>query len=221
MKREDLKKGLLSMKGENFTLKLLLLVSVLSIAILAGAIMARSQVVAIVPPNLTETSWLDKNAASAPYMRAWAVYIAQSMGNANPTTVDMLKDSIGPFLDASIYTQVMKRIDDQIDQIKRDRISLYFTPLRVISDPMSPGAFFVEGNQGLEGITGKPVIKLVTFQINIDIKGYRPVVTFINIKQGRAELPSDAAKNKNRKKKDEKNNVSAPASTVTDETENE
>lgn len=194
MKSQDFKKGLLRLQGENSTLKIIAVGLVVISAILSTTLMTRSQVVTIVPPNLTETSWLDKNAASAPYMRAWAVYIAQSMGNANPATVEMLKESIGPFLDAQIYTAVMKSIDDQIDQIKRDRISLYFTPIRVITDPMAPGTFFVEGNQGLEGITGNPVVKLVTFQVSIDINGYRPVVTYIQIKQGKAELPSDAAK---------------------------
>ncbi|WP_265524042.1 hypothetical protein [Providencia rustigianii] len=48
-----------------------------------------------------------------------------------------------------------------------------------------------QGSQGLEGITGNPIVKSVTFQMSIDVKGYRPVLTFINIKQGKAELPSD------------------------------
>ncbi|KNC25809.1 hypothetical protein FF38_03572, partial [Lucilia cuprina] len=119
--------------------------------------MNRSQIVTIVPPNLTETTWLDEKTAGQPYMQAWAIYLANSMGNATPESVDMLKKSIGPFLDAGIYTQVMKRIDDQIDQIKRDRISLSFTPTRVYHDPKAPGTYFVEGSQGLEGIAGAAI----------------------------------------------------------------
>ncbi|WP_338090304.1 TraE/TraK family type IV conjugative transfer system protein [Photorhabdus luminescens] len=195
---QNFEKGLLSLKGENKTLKFALLIAMFIAGILAITIMNRSQVVTIVPPNLTQTAWLDKNAASAPYMRAWAIYIAHSLGNATPASVDMLKEAIGPFLDANIYTPVMKRIDDQIDQIKRDRISLSFTPIRVITDPVAPGTFYVEGNQGLEGITGKPVTTPVNFQISIDIQGYRPIVTYININQGRSELPSDAAKRKDK-----------------------
>ncbi|PHM72186.1 TraE/TraK family type IV conjugative transfer system protein [Xenorhabdus sp. KJ12.1] len=196
MKSKQFKKGLLQMAAEISTLKWLTLGLLGVVAILSATLMSRSQVVTIVPPNLTQTVWLDENAASAPYMRAWAVYVAQSLGNANPTSVDMVKDAIGPFLDAKIYTEVMKRIDDQIDQIKRDRISLFFTPNRVITDPVAPGVFYVEGSQGLEGIAGKPVIKPMTFQVNVDIKGYRPVITFLNIQQGKAVLPSDAAKHK-------------------------
>lgn len=194
MKTREFKKGLLQMAGEISALKWIVIGLLGVIVILSATLMSRSQVVTIVPPNLTQTAWLDKNAASAPYMRAWAVYVAQSLGNANPASVDMVKDAIGPFLDASIYTEMMKRIDDQIDQIKRDRISLYFTPNRVITDPVAPGVFFVEGNQGLEGITGTPIIKPMTFQVNVDIKGYRPVITFVSISQGRAVLPSEAAK---------------------------
>ncbi len=74
-------------------------------------------------------------------MKAWALYIADSFGNANPATLDLLKNSIGPFLDASIYTKVMKAMDDQIDQIKRDRISLSFNPVGVITDPLAVGTF--------------------------------------------------------------------------------
>ena len=151
MKIRQFKKGLLQMAGEISTLKWLVLGLLGVVAILSATLMSRSQVVTIIPPNLTQTAWLDENAASAPYMRAWAVYVAQSLGNANPTSVDMVKDAIGPFLDAKIYTEMMKRIDDQIDQIKRDRISLYFTPNRVITDPVAPGVYYVEGNQGLEG----------------------------------------------------------------------
>lgn len=198
MKSREFKKGLLQMTGEISTLKWLVLGLLGVVAILSTTLMSRSQVVTIVPPNLTQTAWLDENAASAPYMRAWAVYVAQSLGNANPTSVDMVKDAIGPFLDAKIYTEMMKRIDDQIDQIKRDRISLYFTPNRVITDPIAPGVFYVEGNQGLEGISGAPVVKPMTFQVNVDIKGYRPVITYVNIAQGRAVLPSEAAKHSGR-----------------------
>lgn len=199
MKVREFKKGLLQMSYEISTLKWIVLGLLGVVAILSATLMGRSQVVTIVPPNLTQTAWLDKNAASAPYMRAWAVYIAQALGNANPSSVDLVKDAIGPFLDAKIYTETIKRIDDQIDQIKRDRISLYFTPNRVISDPTAPGVYFVEGNQGLEGITGTPVIKQMNFQINIDIKGYRPVITYINISQGRAVLPSEEAKHRGKK----------------------
>ncbi|EOC0012244.1 TraE/TraK family type IV conjugative transfer system protein [Cronobacter turicensis] len=194
MKVREFKKGLLQMAGEISTYKAVVLGLIGIVAILSATLMSRSQVVAIVPPNLTQTAWLDENAASAPYMRAWAVYIAQTLGNANPSSVDMVKDAIGPFLDGKIYTETIKRIDDQIDQIKRDRISLYFTPNRVITDPVAPGTFYVEGNQGLEGISGAPVVKQMTFQINVDIKGYRPVITFINTSQGKAVLPSEAAK---------------------------
>lgn len=194
MKVRTFRKGLLHMASEISTLKWLVLGLLGVVGILSMTLMSRSQVVTIIPPNLTQTAWLDENAASAPYMQAWAVYIAQSLGNSNPTTVDMAKDAIGPFLDARIYTEVMKRIDDQIDQIKRDRISLYFTPNRVITDSASPGVYYVEGNQGLEGISGPPVVKPMTYQVNVDIKGYRPVITYINISQGRAVLPSEAAK---------------------------
>ncbi|WP_272654135.1 MULTISPECIES: TraE/TraK family type IV conjugative transfer system protein [unclassified Providencia] len=194
MKTQAFKKGLLQMTAEISTLKWVVLGLLGVVVILSATLMSRSQVVTIVPPNLTQTAWLDEHAASAPYMSAWAVYVAQSLGNANPSSVNMVKESIGPFLDAKIYNEMMKRIDDQIDQIKRDRISLYFTPNRVITDPAAPGTFFVEGNQGLEGITGQPVVKLMTFQINVDIKGYRPVITYVNIKQGKAILPSEAAK---------------------------
>ncbi|EMV6925062.1 MULTISPECIES: TraE/TraK family type IV conjugative transfer system protein [Enterobacterales] len=198
MNSRQFKKGLLQMAGEISALKWIVLGLLGVVVILSATLMSRSQVVTIIPPNLTQTAWLDENAASAPYMRAWAVYVAQSLGNANPTTVDMVKDAIGPFLDAKIYTETMKRIDDQIDQIKRDRISLYFSPNRVITDPAAPGVFYVEGNQGLEGISGAPVVKPMTFQVNVDIKGYRPVITYVNIAQGKAVLPSDANKRRSK-----------------------
>lgn len=204
MKRDRFVKGLLRMNGELSNLKTISFGLLGVVVVLSITLMTKSQVVTIVPPNLTETAWLDKNSASAPYMRAWSLYIAQSLGNANPATVDLVKQSIGPFLDATIYTEVMMRIDDQIDQIKRDRISLYFTPIRVITDPVAPGVFFIEGNQGLEGIVGAPVVKPVTFKISIDIKGYRPVITYLNIQQGKAVLPSIEAKQNHSRKGQER-----------------
>ena len=118
MNSRQFKKGLLQMAGEISALKWIVLGLLGVVVILSATLMSRSQVVTIIPPNLTQTAWLDENAASAPYMRAWAVYVAQSLGNANPTTVDMVKDAIGPFLDAKIYTETMKRIDDQISLMK-------------------------------------------------------------------------------------------------------
>ena len=201
MNIHNFKKGLVGLQLENKSFKLIYASMILANLVLGYALLAKTQPITIIPPNLTETAWLDEKAASSSYMKAWALYIADSFGNANPATLDLLKNSIGPFLDASIYTKVMKAMDDQIDQIKRDRISLSFNPVGVITDPLAVGTFYVTGNQTLEGITGKPSTTPVYYEITVNVKGYRPIITFIEIKSGKPLLPSEEDKHKGQRQK--------------------
>lgn len=201
MNIHNFRKGLVGLQSENKMMKMIAASMIMGNLILGYALVSKTQPITIVPPNLTETAWLDEKAASSSYMKAWALYIADSLGNANPASLDLLKKSIGPFLDASIYTKVMNAMDDQIDQIKRDRITLSFNPIGVVTDPLAVGTFYVSGNQTLEGITGKPVTTPVYYEISANVKGYRPIITFIEIKRGQPQLPTELEKRKGQSQK--------------------
>ena len=69
---------------------------ILANLVLGYALLAKTQPIIIIPPNLTETAGLDEKAASSFYMKAWALYIADSFGNANPATFRFTQEFYRP-----------------------------------------------------------------------------------------------------------------------------
>lgn len=150
----------------------------------------KNEKIIIVPPNLQTTGWIDENEGSTAYMQSWASYIATLLGNTNPSSVNFVKSSLAPFLSPNSYQRIMLSIDDAISQINRDRVSLTFTPTRISTDPKAKGVYFVEGSQEVKSVTGRTTIKTVHYIVTVYIRGYKPVIEDIQLKNGDAYLPT-------------------------------
>lgn len=71
MNIHNFKKGLVGLQLENKSFKLIAASMILANLVLGYALLAKTQPITIIPPNLTETAWLDEKAASSSYMKAW------------------------------------------------------------------------------------------------------------------------------------------------------
>ncbi|WP_338885746.1 TraE/TraK family type IV conjugative transfer system protein [Xenorhabdus sp. TH1] len=194
MKFSKLRNTLSGLRETNNTLTITNLCTAIVSIVLIVLVFTKNERVVIVPPNLTTTSWIDNNEGSTAYMQSWAGYIATLLGNANPTSVKFIKESLEPFLAPTNRGAIMQTIDDEIGKIKRDRVSVSFSPTKISSDPMAKGVYFVEGTQEIKSITGKKTAYSVTYIVTVFIKGYKPVVDNIRLKNGGVELPSNEAK---------------------------
>ena len=127
-----------SWHGTQATNKLLAVavVAVATVTIVQSAyLMERERLVVLVPPVLQGEAVIGKSAADAPYHTAWAHLLAQMLGNVSPGNAAFLQERLEPLLDPSIFTAVSQALEQQLDQIRRDRVSLAFEPKKILHEP--------------------------------------------------------------------------------------
>lgn len=205
------KKNIKGTISENKFLRNALIASlVINGAVGIGAL-SRDAVVTIIPPAMSEQAWLDSNAASQEYTEAWALYIADRLGNVTPTSAEMVTESIAPLLAPDIYQDVVNAINEQVNQIRQDRVVLKFEPREVLREANSQNKFFVVGRSVMQGPNGRPERTEKTYEIEIKIHNYKPVIEYVTTYSGgpktedvvRRETKATEAKSRMEKKNHE------------------
>lgn len=175
----DLKKLRNSISGtrmENSFLRKSLVGLLVINACLAVAAVSRESIVTIVPPALVERAWVDSESASETYTESWALYVASLVGNVTPASAGMIRKAIEPLLDEQIYQDVVNAIESQVAKIRQDRVVLQFEPKKVVREVKNPNNFFVTGRSVMIGPNGKPERSNVTYEVEIVIRNYQPVI---------------------------------------------
>lgn len=156
----------------------------LSVAGLSWSLMTKERVTILVPPLLEADAEVRRDAASPDYLRAWGLYIAQSIGNVTPKSVEFVRQSIEPLLSSSIYADVIERIEQEVSKIKTDRLSISFEPHSVLIEP-ERSRVFVTGLRVAEDLVGGQERRSVTYEIGITMAAYRPLITDISTYPGK------------------------------------
>lgn len=182
----SLKKTFDGMRSENQFLRLCIAGLIFGNVVVSCTAMTKDEIVSIVPPTLTEKAWLSKSQASSEYTEAWAFYIANMIGNVTPSNATVVKDAIGPLLDSSIYQSVMNVLDNQIRQIRQDRVSLSFEAEKVLRDNVNHNKLYVTGRSVSEGPAGDKKRTARTYEMELKIVNYKPVLSWISTNTGDA-----------------------------------
>ena len=170
-----------SWHGTQATNKLLAVavVAVATVTIVQSAyLMERERIVVLVPPALQGEAVIGKQAADAPYHTAWAHLLAQMLGNVQPSNADFLKARLEPLLDPAIFTAVSQALEQQLDQIRRDRVSLAFEPKKILHEAAT-GKTFVTGQSVLTGLGQQQKRTLRTYEFQLVIDDYRVTVAHL------------------------------------------
>lgn len=182
-------------------------VACLSVAtlVLAWRTFSIETAVILVPEGLNRETRIMKDEADGKFREAWALFYAQLIGNVTPNTADFVEKTLAPSLSSSIYATVMKIVVAQVEDIKRDRVSLIFTPHEVTSEPAS-GKIFVTGDSVAEGPSGNAEKSTRTYEFKVDIQQYRPILAWVTSYKGAPrtleELDREDAERKARAKAD-------------------
>ncbi|WP_095158205.1 TraE/TraK family type IV conjugative transfer system protein [Pseudomonas sp. Irchel 3E13] len=145
----------------------------------------KNTVIDMQPPTLAERAWVDESSASDEFVEGWALYIADRLGNVTPSSSKVIRKSIEPLLDTDIYQDVVNKIEAQVLQIRQDRVTLRFQPKDVLRDRENNKKFYVTGRSFMTGPNGKPVPKNVTYELDLKVKNYKPVLTYIDTYEGK------------------------------------
>ena len=172
------------MRGENQFLRLALAGLVLSNVLVSCSALNSDAIVTVVPPTLTETTWVSKTQSGGDYTEAWALYIAMLLGNVTPHNADVVKAAIGPILDKALYHEVMQVLDQQIVEIRQDRVSLRFEAQKVLRDTTNPNKYYVTGRSVSEGPAGDKRRSNRTYELELQIRDYRPLLSWLSTNTG-------------------------------------
>lgn len=180
-----LKKNIAQTRQENSFLKMLAAGLVVINGVLVVGMISQDPVNTIVPPTMTEQGWVDSNSASDEYTEAWALYVATVVGNVNPSTASMIRATLEPLLDNSIYQDVVNAVEEQVNQIRQDRVVIKFEPKEVLRERENLNKFFVVGRSVMTGPNGRPKRSNITYEIEMSIRNYKPTITFLTTYSGR------------------------------------
>lgn len=180
-----LKKNIAETRQENSFLKMLVAGLVLINGVLVVGMISQEPVNTVIPPTMTEQGWIDSNSASDEYTEAWALYVATVVGNVNPSTAGMIRTTLEPLLDNSIYQDVVNAVEKQVNQIRQDRVVIKFEPKEVLRERQNMNKFFVVGRSVMTGPNGRPKRSNITYEIEMKIKNYKPSITYMSTYSGR------------------------------------
>ncbi|MFE8032870.1 TraE/TraK family type IV conjugative transfer system protein [Thiohalocapsa marina] len=158
---------------------LLLLTNLLTLLALVRA----DRTVVLVPPILEGQVNVARDSASREVKESWAVYVAELLGNVGAGSADFIQSALEPLLAPPLRREVIDVIGEQVEAIKRERVSMHFSPNALHHDAQSD-TFFVTGLQVSAGPASKPVRQQRTFEVRVAFRHYRPVITHLDVYPG-------------------------------------
>jgi conjugal transfer pilus assembly protein TraE len=160
---------------------------------LAYALVSVDRTVVLIAPDDGRSDSIGQRKASRPYMEAWALYVAQTLGNVTPDTVGFIKERIGPLLCPEIYNEAMVMLSDQVATVARDRVAISFEPRGVLFEEAS-GKVFVSGQAIDHAIMGAEKRYDRTFEFNLEINDYRVRVCGLTSYEGQPRTEEELAR---------------------------
>ncbi len=151
----------------------LLLVSNLLLIITLGHV---DRTVVMVPPVLNQSVTQARASASQEVAEAWALYVAELLGNVAPSNATFLRQALEPLLAATLRGEALRVLDGQVAEIRREQVNIAFQPREISRDPAT-GAIFITGTHVTSGPAAKPVTTTRTYVVQVEFKNYRPVIT--------------------------------------------
>jgi conjugal transfer pilus assembly protein TraE len=155
------------------------------------ALVRADRTVVLVPPILEGQVNVARDSASREVKEAWAVYVAELLGNVGAGSADFIQRTLEPLLAPALRRAVLKVIGAQVEAIKRERVSMSFSPSGLSYEEASD-TFYVTGMQVSSGPAAQPVRHQRTFEVRVGFRHYRPVITHLDVYPGspRNEKPS-------------------------------
>jgi conjugal transfer pilus assembly protein TraE len=110
---------------------------------------------------------------------AWALYLAELLGNVSPGNAEFLQRALEPLLAPELRRAVTAVMAYQVRKIQRENVTLTYLPRSVLYEPETDRVF-VTGAQTSAGPAGKPQARVRTYDLRVAFRHYRPVVTHLD-----------------------------------------
>ena len=165
------------------------MLSVQSVCLVVALIgwQSKDRVTVIVPPTLNEKAEVAKNSATKGYKKSWGLYVAQIMGNISPANVDFVVESLSSLMDGEMYSKFRTMAAIEVDNIKRNGMSVSFEP-RSVTYEKETDKIFVSGNSTIQAAGSQsPQSFTRVFEVIINIRNGVPSISLLDTYQGQAK----------------------------------
>ena len=175
---------------ENRVWRIAILVLAVANLVLVGLVGQVERTVVLVPPVLEGEVTIARAHASQEVEEAWGLFVAELLGNVSPATVESLTRVLDPLFAAGLRRALMKAITEQTEAIKRENVSMRFSP-RQVSYDTATRTIFVTGTHRTEGPAAQPVSNERTYEVRVEFRNYRPLITHLDIYRGEPRSAAD------------------------------
>ena len=142
-----------------------------------------SETVVLVPPHLNERVKVALNKSDIGYKKSWGLFLAELLGNATPSNIDFIKDSLNNMLSPDVYNEFSEKLEEQIINFKREHLTQRFEPSLVIYDEVLDKVF-VTGRSVIQGPSGNEIFSMRTFEFGFEFDNFQPMLTYMDTFEG-------------------------------------
>lgn len=160
-----------------------LAVMTIALAFMSVALVRREQIVVIAPPVIDAELAIGRTSGDVDYKRAWAMFVAETLGDITPANLEFMRAVMERFVDASIYREVISRLEQELDKVRRDQLAISFEPHRVLFEE-ARDRVFVHGISTVRSPLGGEVRTARTFEMTIGVSNYQPRLTYLTTYEG-------------------------------------
>lgn len=167
------------------------------IILLAAAIMYQAlqisrieRTVVLVPPEINESVEISRVSASQGAQESWGLHVAQLLGNVTPETAQHLSKLLAPILSGKIRDDVLGVLNDQVQEIVREQLQMRFEPQEISYETTSRHVYITGKHVTTGPGVDRPHEQFRTYEMRVDYRHYRPMITFLDVYPGEPKLPS-------------------------------
>lgn len=133
MKLEKFTADIQARGGVTKAFQLILLMSLLTNVLMAGAFftMDRSVRTVLVPTEISKTFWVDGHNLSPEYLEQMGVWVIQQYATVSPGSVDFQTGQILKYVHPSVHGDLTRRFQRSAQKMKADNISKVFMPREI------------------------------------------------------------------------------------------
>lgn len=150
------------------------------------ALLQAERTVVLVPPILESQVNVARASASQEVKEAWGLFITELLGNVTPTNAPFLRQTLEPLLSPALRQTVAGTLDDQVEALQRDRVSVRFAP-ELVQYEAASDRVRISGKQVITGPGADPVTRPRTYEIQVAFRHYRPLITHLDAYQDARE----------------------------------
>ena len=159
--------------------RLIILALVLINGLLVATCLSRKPAIELSLPFMDAQVGIQSGEATQAYHEWWGLSLAEMLGNLNAQNLSFVEARLQSLFSPNLYQQVQDTLQQQFRQLRDDKVSMSFEPLRIEFDEelqtvkVTGNSAMSSGSQRLKGQ------KTFIFQFNL-IR-YRPVLATIQI----------------------------------------